>query len=118
MPKACVIFDRDIPSFAEANFWSCVREMLGRSGLALTDIERFACHPGGAKVGHGAGARLVASTGNPGGRTRGLADCGNMSAPTVFFVLERGDKVRTSLSHPVDGHGAGSREQRVIATAA
>src|SRR5271163_3310278 len=45
-----VIFDRDIPPFAEANMAPAISGILGRSELGLADIDRFAFHPGGAKV--------------------------------------------------------------------
>ena len=45
-----VIFDRAIPPFAEANVGSAVQGILSRNGLAMADVDRFACHPGGAKV--------------------------------------------------------------------
>ena len=45
-----VIFDRDIPPFAEANMAPAVAGILDRAGLGLGDIDRFAFHPGGTKV--------------------------------------------------------------------
>ena len=45
-----VIFDRAIPPFAEAHIAPAISGILGLAGLELTDIDRFACHPGGAKV--------------------------------------------------------------------
>ena len=84
-----VIFDRDIPPFAERHFGPAIDGMLERMGLARSDVGRFCCHPGGAKV-----ILALEQTLGLERRTldheRGvLADFGNMSAPTVFFVLER-----------------------------
>jgi len=45
-----VIFDRAIPPFAEERMAPAVAGILGRAGLGLADIDRFACHPGGTKV--------------------------------------------------------------------
>jgi alkylresorcinol/alkylpyrone synthase len=45
-----VIFDQAIPPFAEVHIAPAIRGILGRAGSGLTDIDRFACHPGGAKV--------------------------------------------------------------------
>ena len=45
-----VIFDRAIPPFAQAHIAPAIAGILARSGLALEDIDRFACHPGGSKV--------------------------------------------------------------------
>ncbi len=82
-------FSRDIPQLVATRLRPAVDDFLARHGLAITNIERFICHPGGAKVltaletafglDHGALAEA-----------RGvLRDYGNMSAATVMFVLER-----------------------------
>jgi alkylresorcinol/alkylpyrone synthase len=83
------VFSRDIPQLVASRLREVAAEFLARHGLGLNDIDRFVCHPGGAKVvaalegafGLGEGA-LVAARGV-------LRDYGNMSAVTVMFVLER-----------------------------
>jgi alkylresorcinol/alkylpyrone synthase len=45
-----VIFDRAIPPFAQERFAQAVTGILERGGLELSNVDRFACHPGGAKV--------------------------------------------------------------------
>ena len=45
-----VIFDRSIPPFAEEHVGSAVDGILARIGVARNAVDRFACHPGGAKV--------------------------------------------------------------------
>src|SRR5690606_476765 len=84
-----VIFDRSIPPFAEENAAAAIGTILARGGLALTDIDRFICHPGGAKVVTALEASLGLAPGSLDAEREVLADYGNMSAPTVFFVLER-----------------------------
>lgn len=84
-----VIFDRSIPDFAEAHFGPAARDMLARSGLALADIDRFVCHPGGAKVVTALERALSLPQGLLADERAVLEAHGNMSAPTVFFVLER-----------------------------
>jgi alkylresorcinol/alkylpyrone synthase len=83
------IFSRDIPKLVTTRLQDAASEFLSGHGLAIDDIDRFVCHPGGAKViaalehafGLGQGALVEA---------RGvLRDYGNMSAATVMFVLER-----------------------------
>jgi alkylresorcinol/alkylpyrone synthase len=83
------IFSRDIPNLVTTHLRDAASQFLAPHGLAIDDIDRFICHPGGTKViaalehafglGHGAlvEARAV------------LRDYGNMSASTVIFVLER-----------------------------
>ncbi|PZF78595.1 type III polyketide synthase [Aestuariivirga litoralis] len=84
-----VIFDRSIPPFAEEHFGPAARAMLARAGLNLPDIERFVCHPGGAKVVTALERALQLPQGLLADERAVLEDYGNMSAPTVFFVLER-----------------------------
>lgn len=84
-----VIFDRSIPPFAEEHFGPAAREMLARAGLHLSDIDRFVCHPGGAKVVTALERALQLPQGLLADERAVLEDYGNMSAPTVFFVLEK-----------------------------
>jgi hypothetical protein len=63
--------------------------ILGRARLGLADIDRFACHPGGAKVVDASERALSLGHGALDHERTVLADYGNMSAPTALFVLER-----------------------------
>jgi alkylresorcinol/alkylpyrone synthase len=84
-----VIFDRSIPPFAEANMEAAVVGILGRGGLCLDDIARFVFHPGGSKVVDALERAFSLDQGCLQDERAILADFGNMSAPTIFFVLER-----------------------------
>lgn len=82
-------FAQSIPSLVANDFRKILTEFLRKNDLNLSAIDRFACHPGGAKVidaledaiGHGRGSLPECRT--------VLRDYGNMSAATVLFVLER-----------------------------
>lgn len=84
-----VIFDRAIPPFAEENIASAVSKILSRSKLSLADIDRVACHPGGAKVIDALETALSLGQGTLNHERDVLSDYGNMSAPTALFVLDR-----------------------------
>jgi alkylresorcinol/alkylpyrone synthase len=84
-----VIFDRAIPPFAEANIAPALTDILSRSGLALSDVDRFACHPGGAKVITALERALSLNQGTLDHERDVLAEYGNMSSPTALFVLDR-----------------------------
>lgn len=84
-----VIFDRAIPPFAEERMAPAITGILGRSGLGLADIDRFACHPGGTKVVDALERALDLGQGTLDIERAILADYGNMSSPTALFVLER-----------------------------
>ena len=64
-------------------------------GLKRADVGRFVCHPGGAKVVSALEAALDLGQGELDIEREVLADYGNMSAPTVLFVLERALKRQT-----------------------
>jgi alkylresorcinol/alkylpyrone synthase len=91
-----VIFDRSIPTFAQANLRPAMESALARMGLGLGDVDRFVCHPGGAKVIEALEKSLDLGQGELTFERDVLADHGNMSAPTVMFVLERALAQKTS----------------------
>lgn len=88
-PGLAVIFDRAIPPFVEAELAEAVDAILKANGRSRNDIARFCCHPGGAKVVDAIEAALALGEGTLDLERQVLADHGNMSAPTVLFVLER-----------------------------
>jgi alkylresorcinol/alkylpyrone synthase len=63
--------------------------MLERQGLELEDVDRFICHPGGMKVIDALERSLSLDQGSLDHEREVLADHGNMSAPTVLYVLDR-----------------------------
>jgi alkylresorcinol/alkylpyrone synthase len=84
-----VIFQRTIPDFVTEHMGPAVTEILGRMDLAHDDIDRFICHPGGTKVILALERALSLGQGTLDHERDVIADYGNMSAPTVLFVLER-----------------------------
>jgi alkylresorcinol/alkylpyrone synthase len=88
-PGLGVIFDRAIPPFIEGNMARAVDRILARLGLDRREIDRFTCHPGGAKVIAALEQSLRLDKGSLDHERAVLGDYGNMSAPTVLFVLDR-----------------------------
>jgi alkylresorcinol/alkylpyrone synthase len=88
-PGLTVVFDRAIPPFIEAELASAVDGMCGQLGIVREDIDRFCCHPGGVKVIDAIESALKLNQGELNLEREVLRDYGNMSAPTVLFVLER-----------------------------
>ena len=84
-----VIFDRAIPPFAQQHIAPAIAGILARAGLALEDVDRFACHPGGSKVIAALELALSLDQGSLDHERAVLADYGNMSSPTVLSVLDR-----------------------------
>lgn len=88
-PGLGVVFDRAIPPFVEEHMAEAAKRMSESNGLTKADIRRFTCHPGGAKVVTALESSLDLPTGTLDHERAVLRDYGNMSAPTVLFVLER-----------------------------
>ncbi|MDR6953210.1 alkylresorcinol/alkylpyrone synthase [Ancylobacter sp. 3268] len=84
-----VILVPDVPTFARANLRPAVAGILARMGLSTADIGRFVCHPGGAKVITAIEHSFELEQGALDHERGVLADYGNMSAPTVLFILDR-----------------------------
>lgn len=84
-----VVFAQSIPPFAEANLGPAVGMILGKDGLTVDDVDRFVCHPGGRKVVAALERALALHQGSLDHERAVLDRYGNMSAPTVLFVLDR-----------------------------
>lgn len=81
-----VRFSRDIPALVRNDLAPVLDTFLARHGLELPAFDAIACHPGGAKVLDA--LEEVVGRALPEAREV-LRDFGNMSAPTVLFVLDR-----------------------------
>jgi alkylresorcinol/alkylpyrone synthase len=88
-PGLAVVFDRAIPPFIEVELAQAVDEMLGQLDVDRASIDRFCCHPGGVKVIDAIETALELPQGELNLEREVLRDFGNMSAPTVLFVLDR-----------------------------
>jgi alkylresorcinol/alkylpyrone synthase len=84
-----VILRRTIPDFVTNELKPALIQILARMQLSLADIGRFVCHPGGAKVINAIESALSLDQGTLDHERQVIADYGNMSAPTVLFILER-----------------------------
>ncbi len=80
-----LVLARDIPVFVNSQFAPVCDAFMAANGLVRTDMAQPACHPGGGRVVDALSAYLgddlVATR-------RILGDFGNMSSPTVLFVLD------------------------------
>ncbi|MGH7741245.1 MAG: type III polyketide synthase [Candidatus Eiseniibacteriota bacterium] len=84
-----VVFSRDIPTIVREWVRPELEQFLADHELSLASLDHVVAHPGGPKV----LAAYAEALGLPGEAFRHayavLRDCGNMSAPTCLFVLER-----------------------------
>ena len=83
-----VVFDRSIPDFVLSEFAQAADTALAATGLARDSVDRLVCHPGGAKVIEAIESTLSLGQGTLDSEREILRQYGNMSAPTVLFVLK------------------------------
>jgi alkylresorcinol/alkylpyrone synthase len=84
-----VIFAQSIPGFVRKRMRPAMQRMLARQRLDFAAVDRFLCHPGGAKVIEALESVLDLGQGALDHERAVLAAHGNMSAPTVLYVLDR-----------------------------
>src|ERR1700728_1383236 len=84
-----VVFQRTIPNFVTEHLNPAMVQILAGMQLTMADIGRFICHPGGARVISALETALQLDQGTLDSERQVISDYGNMSAPTVLFVLER-----------------------------
>jgi alkylresorcinol/alkylpyrone synthase len=84
-----VIFRRTIPDFITSHLNPAIAQILAAMQLSMADIDRFICHPGGTKVVNALETALALDQGTLDHERQVIADYGNMSSPTILFVLEQ-----------------------------
>ena len=85
------VFSQSIPTLVANDFPTILHAFLARNDLKLSHIDKFACHPGGAKVLDALEDAFQIERGALKESREVLRDFGNMSAVTALFVLERMD---------------------------
>lgn len=83
-----VVFSREIPAIVAQRMRGTVEAFLEELGLDRHRIRHWIAHPGGAKVLESYQRALELSPEDLRHSRRVLGRCGNISSPTVFFVLE------------------------------
>ena len=101
------IFSRSIPELASRDLRPAADQFLRGHNLNLTHIGAYSFHPGGAKVITALESAFDLETGTLVNERKILAGFGNMSAPTVLFVLNEGLKENFSGRRFVSALGPG-----------
>ena len=81
--------DPQVPSVIEANLESELKAWLDGQSLSVSDVDAWAIHPGGPRIIHATGKALGLSSHSLEGSQSVLASHGNMSSPTVLFILDK-----------------------------
>lgn len=84
-----VLFSQNIPNIVRKDYRAALDHFLTANDLTLSDIDKFAIHPGGAKVVDALEEGLGLDFGSLADSRAVLSEFGNMSAATVMFVLAR-----------------------------
>jgi alkylresorcinol/alkylpyrone synthase len=83
------IFSRSIPDLVMSDLRPVADKFLEGRDLTIDDIDHFSFHPGGVKVIQALEQAFSLQQGSLVDERNVLSDFGNMSAPTVLFVLEK-----------------------------
>jgi predicted naringenin-chalcone synthase len=80
---------KQVPGLIAKHLRPFLHDWLGRQGVRLEEVRSWAVHPGGPRilsaVEEGLGLRREALAAS----RAVLAECGNMSSPTLLFILDR-----------------------------
>jgi alkylresorcinol/alkylpyrone synthase len=114
-----LVLDRNVPGIVRRHLAPSVRSACRALELEPGDLDTVVAHPGSARV-MDAAERALELEANALDDSRGvLADHGNMSAPTVWFVLERAlarrpSSPRGSVTALLTGMGPGFSIEHVV----
>src|SRR5205807_7164992 len=78
-----------VPDLIARNLRPWLEGWLARSGVRLEDVASWAVHPGGPRIVSAVEEALGLDCEATADSRAVLAECGNMSSPTVLFVLDR-----------------------------
>jgi alpha-pyrone synthase len=79
----------EVPDTLRRSAGPFVETLLSRNDLTRNDVAFWAIHPGGRRIVEAVRDTLGLSEADVAPSFEVLGDCGNMSSPTVLFVLER-----------------------------
>ncbi len=100
-----VIFSKDIPTIVHDSVKMNIQELAMMNGLKIPDIMHYVLHPGGQKVVDAYEEALCLKDDELRYSRKVLREHGNMSSPTVLYVLQEF----------MSSHGYGSGEYGLIA---
>lgn len=84
-----MMLDATVPDLIRAHLRGWLSAWLGECGVALESVGCWAIHPGGPRILHACAEALGLSREQIAVSEEVLAEFGNMSSPTVLFIVER-----------------------------
>lgn len=79
----------EVPDLIEQHLPAFLEKWLGQSGLSISDVKSWAVHPGGPRILQAVQDSLQLDEEMLSASRYVLAEHGNMSSPTVLFILQR-----------------------------
>jgi alkylresorcinol/alkylpyrone synthase len=113
-----VVLAGTLPAFVAKEIKPAMTRMLASQGLEIDDIDRFICHPGGMKVIEALETAFGLGQGTLDHEREVLSDHGNMSSPTVLFILDRARRAGLPQRSVVSALGPGFTASSVTLAAA
>lgn len=78
-----------VPETIRSQLRPWMEHWLNLQGLTLSEIDHWAVHPGGPRILTATAAALGLDSNHLEISTKVLSECGNMSSPTILFILDR-----------------------------
>ena len=97
----------EVPDVISRTLPGALHDFLGRHGLTIADVGAWAIHPGGPRILQACGDVAGLSAEQLASSVSILSRCGNMSSPTVLFILEDLQKRGARLPCVMLGFGPG-----------
>jgi predicted naringenin-chalcone synthase len=85
----CMTLSAQVPEMIRARLRPWLTTWLAGHGLTLESIQNWAVHPGGPRILSATAAALGLAKDAFNTSSSVLAECGNMSSPTILFILQR-----------------------------
>lgn len=96
-----------LPGLIKRELRPWLESWLGEQGVAIEDVQSWAVHPGGPRI-LDACQESLELTDSQLAASRGILDeCGNMSSPTVLFILQRLQDMKSETPCVMLGFGPG-----------
>ena len=102
-----MVLSKQIPVFIERNLRTWIDGWLGERGLSVERIGSWAIHPGGPRILQAAQTALELTDDAMADSRAVFSEFGNMSSPTVLFILKRLRERRAKLPAVLLGFGPG-----------
>jgi predicted naringenin-chalcone synthase len=98
---------KQVPGLIAKHLRPWLKTWLGRQGLGLEEIAAWAVHPGGPRILSAVEEGLCLPRAALAASRAVFAECGNMSSPTLLFILDRMQRERAGRPCVMLGFGPG-----------